>query len=245
MQRATFGKRNAPGSAAQSQPRASASQSSRSKMLLWSAIAGFALLGTVLFGQALKVEVPTQAAVAPVANTEGLVWVTTQRLARHTCPSTACGIVGEFYYRDGVKPLETQNGWTRVSKYYVASCENGRSAYVDTGNDRCSQANGIVDGQFAEWVVDANLSTERPADPAADATGLAKSIGGSDDFNLYQAQFVQAAQQLIDQNLCTEAELADWGGFYASVNLRPRKAYFVHCGNDRHYLDVTTMEIFR
>ncbi|MHA6689075.1 hypothetical protein [Devosia sp. A449] len=153
--------------------------------------------------------------------------------------------MGEFYYREGVQPLEILDGWVRVSKYYDASCNGGRSDYVDTGNAQCTQSNGIVDGQFAEWVVEASLSADRPADPAEGATGLAKSIGGSDDFNIYRPQLLQAAQRLIDGNLCTETQLAESNGFMASVNLRPRKAYFVRCGDERYYADLTTMEIFQ
>lgn len=56
---------------------------------------------------------------------------------------------------------------------------------------------------------------------------------------------LQAAQKLIDLNVCTEAQLAEWGGFFASVNLKPRKAYFAICGQERYYVDLTTMEVFQ
>ncbi|GEM_PF-5693073 len=29
------------------------------------------------------------------------------------------------------------------------------------------------------------------------------------------------------------------------MNLKPRKAYFVHCGMEKYYLDVGTAEIFQ
>lgn len=44
---------------------------------------------------------------------------------------------------------------------------------------------------------------------------------------------------------CTELQLEESGGFLASINLKPRKAYFVHCGLEKFYVDVTTLEIFR
>lgn len=141
--------------------------------------------------------------------------------------------------------METQGGWVRISRHYDAGCSSGLSDFVDFGNDQCIGGNGIVDGQFAEWVEMAGLSPERPADPAEGATGLAKIIGQSDDFNLYQTQFVEAAQRLIELGACTETQLADFGGFFASVSLKPRKAYFIHCGMEKYYLDVATMEIFR
>lgn len=203
-------------------------------------VVGAILIGALAVGCASIFSPPATSA----ADQEKL-WVTSQRLARHTCPSSTCGVVGDLFYREGVVPMETQDGWVRISKSYDAACSSGRSGYVDSGSDQCNSGNGIVDGQFAEWVEMAGLSPERPADPAEGATGLAKIIGQSDDFNLYQTQFVEAAQKLIDMGACTEAQLADFGGFFASVNLKPRKAYFVHCGMEKYYVDVSTMEIFR
>ncbi len=141
--------------------------------------------------------------------------------------------------------MEVQDGWGRISRRYDAACSNGRSDYVDSGNDQCTRTNGVVDGQFAEWVQLEFLSPERPADPAEGAIGLAKVVGQSDDFNLYQAQFVGGAQRLIEAGACTQSQIEEHGGFVASVNLKPRKAYFVHCGMEKYYLDVFTMEIFR
>lgn len=175
----------------------------------------------------------------------GMLWVSAQRLLRYTCPATDCGIVGNFYYREGVEPLETRDGWIRVSRYYDASCVNGRSEYVDTGDADCVRDNGIVDGQFAEWVEKSSLTSTQPADPAAGATGLAKLIAGSDDFNLYETQFVEAARSLLSRGSCTEQEMAEFGGFWESINLRPRKAYFIQCGQEKFYVDLVTMEIFQ
>ncbi len=89
-------------------------------------------------------------------------WVTADRLNRRTCPEVACGSVGVLFFRDGVTVYEQRNGWVRVSRRYDASCYNGESEYVDSGNDACSEDNGIVDGQFGEWVSAAYLSSERP-----------------------------------------------------------------------------------
>ena len=82
-------------------------------------------------------------------------------------------------------------------------------------------------------------------DPAEPAICLAYPVGQSDGFNFYQAPFVEGAQKLIDIGACTEAQFADHGGFIASMNLKPRNAYFVHCDMERYYLDVATMEIFQ
>src|SRR5690606_14523824 len=126
-------------------------------------------------------------------------WVTTQSLTRYTCPSTGCGVVGEHYYRQGLDILEERNGFARVTKYYDASCTNGQSDYVDSGPAGCTNVNGIENGQFAEWVETSALSTERPADPAEGTTGTAALVASSDDFDIYRAQFVQAAERMMAQ----------------------------------------------
>lgn len=154
-------------------------------------------------------------------------------------------MVGNFYYGERVVPLETSDGWVRVSRYYDASCVDGRSEYVDTGNAQCVQSNGMTDGQFAEWVEQTSLSSTQPADPAEQATGLAKLIAGSDDFTLYETQFVETARKLLNQGLCTEEEIAEFGGFWESVSMRPRRAYWIQCGSEKFYVDLPTMDIFQ
>ena len=234
MQRATFGKRNPP-------PQASTkSDNSQPFPMALVALAGAAVIGIAVAGSVTVFSSSTEEAVS-----DQRLWVTSQRLARHTCPSNACGVVGELSYREAATPLETRDGWVRISGPVYAACTNGRSDYVDMGNDQCNRNNGITDGFYAEWVEAAYLSPDRPADPAEGATSLAKSVGQSDDFNLYQAQFVAGAQRLIEAGACTEAQIEDHGGFIASIYLKPRKAYFVHCGMEKYYLDVGTGEIFR
>ena len=90
-------------------------------------------------------------------------WVTSDRLNRHTCPSTDCGIVGQLVFREGADVFEDKDGWARISQHYDASCANGRSEYVDSGDSRCAPENGIVDGKFAEWVeTDFSRKTAHP-----------------------------------------------------------------------------------
>ena len=175
-------------------------------------------------------------------------WVTSDRLDRRTCPSTNCGIVGQFFFREGADVFEDKDGWARVSRYYDASCANGRSEYVDSGNSRCGPENGIVDGKFAEWVFADFLSEDRPPDPAADATGLEVLLAGSDDFQKYRSAFTQAAQSLISSGQCQEADFREWGGWMKSVNDRSQPIYFIYCGgskaSNKLYLNTETGEVF-
>ncbi|MGB3025834.1 hypothetical protein [Paradevosia shaoguanensis] len=236
MHQRTFGRRQSP--------QTSDTVSTGNKWMPLAAIFSFMIIAIVGVMAVTRGE-----SSAPVAQTAEQPlpshWVTTQRLARYTCPSASCGLVGEFYYREGVDILEERNGFARVTKFYDASCTNGRSDYIDSGPAACTNVNGIENGQFAEWVEISALSTERPGDPAEGATGVAALVGGSDDFNIYRAQFVQAAEKMMTEGICTSEQIKENGGFWASVNLKPRKAYFVRCGSSKYYLDVATGEIWR
>ena len=176
-------------------------------------------------------------------------WVTSDRLNRRTCPSTDCGIVGQFFFREGTDVFEDKDGWARVSRYYDASCANGRSEYVDSGDSRCDPENGIVDGKFSEWAFADFLSEDRPPNPAADATGLEVLVAGSDDFQKYRGAFAQAAQSLISSGQCREADFREWGGWMKSVNDRSQPIYFIYCGgskvSNRLYLNAETGDVFR
>jgi zinc-ribbon domain len=190
-------------------------------------------------------------AEAPV-QTESVVkyWVTVDRLNRRTCPSPACGIVGQLFFREAATVYEQSGGWARISNYYSASCVNGRSEYVDSGNSRCTRDNGIVDGKFAEWVSAEFLSQNRPPDPAAGATGIEALVAGSDDYRIYKAAFVRAAQSLISSGQCSEADFREIGGWWKSTEQhRDQPIYFTYCGGFtlayRLYLNAETGEIFR
>lgn len=221
----------------------------------WVALVSF-LACFVLVGVFAPQNTPTEPAVPdpnprPWAATEddGKFWVTSERLNRRTCPSDSCGVVGQFFFREGTTVLERRDGWARVTELYDASCVNGRSQYVDTGNAACEPANGITEGQFAEWVSAEYLSETRPPDPAAGASGSEELISASDDFARYRTAFAEAAQSLIAQGRCSERDFRDMGGWVKSSNHRNQPIYFTYCGGstvaNRLYLNADTGEVFR
>ena len=194
-------------------------------------------------------EQPTSSPVETThAEPSNKYWVTSDRLNRHTCPSTDCGIVGQLFFREGTDVFEDKDGWARVSQYYDASCANGRSEYVDSGDSRCDPENGIVDGKFAEWVEADFLSENRPPDPAADATGVEALISGSDDFQKYRTAFAEAAGSLIVSGQCRAEDFREIGGWVKStLTYRDQPIYFTYCQNSRVrlYLNAETGEVFR
>ena len=184
----------------------------------------------------------------PAGSDAGKLWVTSERLQRHSCPSEKCGIVGQLFFREAATVLERKGGWARISKRYDASCSGGRSEYVDKGNAQCVAANGIVDGKLAEWVRAEHLSATRPPDPAKTAAADEKLVAGSDDFGRYRRAFVKAARTLIDDGRCSAGDFEENGGWMKSSNHRDEPIYFMYCGGftvaNRIYLDASIGRIF-
>jgi hypothetical protein len=179
---------------------------------------------------------------------EGKSWVTSQYLDRYTCPSKTCGVVGRLFLREAVTVLERKADWARITKTYDANCANGLSGYVDKGKAVCSPENGIMNGQFAEWVLAKHLSSTRPADPAETAAGDEAIVAGSDDFRQHRKAFAKAAHKLISDGRCTAEEFKEMGGWVKSSNDRDRPVYFMYCGGmtlaNRLYLNAVTGEIY-
>lgn len=95
------------------------------------------------------------------------MWVAAEGPERHTCPSEACGVTGRFFFRESLYVYETQGAWSRVTHFRSAGCNDGVSAYVETGPNECSAENGIVQGKYAEWIKSEFLAKERPEEPIA------------------------------------------------------------------------------
>lgn len=173
-------------------------------------------------------------------------WVIADRLERKTCPSSKCGTVGQLLLRESVDVLEVKDGWVRISRLYSASCYDGKSDYIKSGNARCSPDNGVYDGKFAEWVESRYLSVSGPADPCEYAVGDDKMVCGSDDYHRYKNQFTSAARKLIQAGVCVESDFRDIGGWSKS-NSMGATAYFVYCGgmalSNKIYLDVLSGEL--
>lgn len=190
------------------------------------------------------------AGVALPVMADSEAWVTVDRLNRRTCPNSKCGVVGVLMFREKATIYEERDGWARVSKYYDASCWNGRSEYVESGNAACTESNGIVDSRFAEWVSMKYLSKTRPADPGAGATGDHALVNGSDDYRKYKDVFAKTASKLIASGRCTAQDFKEMGGWRKSMTTyKDSPVYFTYCGGmhvqNRLYLNAATGEVFK
>lgn len=76
------------------------------------------------------------------------------------------------------------------------------------------------------------------------------TVSQSDDFEKNKVAFTAIANTLVSQGFCTEAEIAEQGGFVKSVlNYKNEPVYFVYCGGmtneNRLYVNTKTGEFFR
>ena len=183
------------------------------------------------------------------SNPQNIKWVAKQGQALvYSCPSKNCGIVGWLNFRDNVMILEESKGWSRITKYYRVLCANGKILYdIDSGNSKCSEANGVIDGKIARWIQESELSGKQPEDPAKTAKGYEIIIKDSDDFGIYRTQFSKAAKKLIEQGKCTKNDFREIGGWLKSSE-KGKYVYFTYCGGftiqNRLYLDVVTGNVF-
>ncbi len=76
---------------------------------------------------------PIAVASPPARASFAQYWVTSERLARRTCASSRCGVVGQLMFRESAQVYEMVDGWARITEPYDASCAEGRSDYVDSG----------------------------------------------------------------------------------------------------------------
>lgn len=192
----------------------------------------------------------TQSNKVIIENSEALIskkeklkkmWVLIDRVPRRTCPSNRCGVVGQGFFREGMPVHESKNGWLRITKYYDASCKDGNSEYVDSGQSSCVAHNGIIEGQFAEWVESKFLGEIRPQDPAIDAYNNEKLVAKSDDYKKYKSIFLSTTLNLISKKRCSEKDFLEQGGWIKSSN-HGDGIYFIWCSDysDRVYLNTKT-----
>ena len=97
------------------------------------------------------------------AQAESRMWVAVDNAKRRSCPSMECGIIGRLFFRETVVVYQVDNGWSRVSGYTNAGCFEGKSAFVQSGRNDCSEENGISHGEFAIWVRSDFLVDQKPA----------------------------------------------------------------------------------
>lgn len=176
-------------------------------------------------------------------------WVVSDNLNRRTCPSTQCGIVGQFSFQEKIKIFETREGWARVTKYYNAGCEGGKSIYVDFGESNCLPNNGIINNRFAEWVFMHFLSGKPSSENERTHRDFGLLIVKSDDYKYYRKAFIRSAKKLITAGRCNASDFLESGGWTKSIKFRKEPIYFTYCGeakiSNRLYLNVKTGKIFK
>ena len=162
-------------------------------------------------------------------------YVTTERLNVRLLPNKRGKITNVLYKRDRVRVFEvTEKGWIRVSRFYDGRKEG-------------------VSGLVARWVFGKYLSPIRPPENKIPDVykddKLVNALKISDDFSRHLKVFVEASKKLIASRKCTLGDFKKTGGWFRSVNYKPRAVYFTYCGGmrkgNRIYVDATTKKIFQ
>ncbi len=133
-----------------------------------------------------------------------------------------------LYKSDPIKVLEVQDGWGRISNYFV---------YKKGGPE------------FAEWVKMDGLVDWVPVVTKEEREEMLTSyIGKSDDFFMYKQQFFQITDRLIKEKICMPEDFEEVQGWMRSIKYKGRHVYFVYCGglrvSDKVYFDVDSGEMF-
>ncbi len=132
------------------------------------------------------------------------------------------------YIGDSVRVLARQDGWGRISNFYV---------YKEGGEE------------MAEWVKMTELSHLKPVISPVEHDDIVSSyISRSDDFKAYQEKFIKVTSQLLQEKICEPQDFEELHGWMRSLNYPDRNVYFIYCGglnvSDKVYYDVDSEEIF-
>ena len=140
-------------------------------------------------------------------------------------------VTGKLYQQEKVEVFEVKNGWARISEYYNKET-NGLSSKV------------------ARWVFATHLSTPRPmGNQVVGSSPIINAIKSSDDLAMHQDTFVWVSEKLVTSGECKLSDFEDIGGWWRSVDHKPRPVYYTYCGgaidNHRVYVNTATGTTFR
>jgi len=140
-------------------------------------------------------------------------------------------VTGKLYHQEKVEVFEVKNGWARISEYYDEEI-NGLSTKV------------------ARWVFATHLSAQRPTKKNSTVNSpIINAIKSSDDLAIHQDTFVWVSEELINSGECTLSDFEDIGGWWRSVDHKPRPVYYTYCGgaanNHRVFVNTATGTTFR
>jgi uncharacterized protein YgiM (DUF1202 family) len=140
-------------------------------------------------------------------------------------------VTDKLFQQEKVEVFEVRNGWARVSEYYDEDVSG-------------------ISTKVARWVFATHLSAQRPANMKVIASApIVEAIKSSDDLVMHQDTFVWVSDKLVKAGECKLSDFEDIGGWWRSVDHKPRPVYYTYCGgavnNHRVYVNTATGETFR
>lgn len=141
-------------------------------------------------------------------------------------------VTNKLYRQQEVEVFEINNGWARISQYYVGETEG-------------------LSGDVARWVFATHLSAKRPVEEKIIVDSpIVEAIISSDDLATYLDTFVSVSEELVKSGECKLSDFKDIGGWWRSAEHKQAGTiYYTFCGdatnNHRIYVDTATGKTFR
>ena len=140
-------------------------------------------------------------------------------------------VTNKLYRQQEVEVFEINNGWARISQYYVGETEG-------------------LSGDVARWVSATHLSAKRPVEEKIIVDSpIVEAIISSDDLATYRDTFVSVSKELVKAGECKLSDFKDIGGWWRSAEHKPKSVYYTFCGNasnnHRIFVNTDTGKTFR
>jgi uncharacterized protein YgiM (DUF1202 family) len=140
-------------------------------------------------------------------------------------------VTNKLYKQQEVEVFEFNNGWARISQYYVGETEG-------------------LSGDVARWVFATHLSAKRPVEEKIIVDSpIVEAIISSEDLAIYLDTFVSVSKELVKAGECKLSDFKDIGGWWRSAEHKPKSVYYTFCGNasnnHRIFVNTDTGKTFR
>lgn len=155
-------------------------------------------------------------------------YVSVPLLQTYQAPSEEAVKGSIHYFGDKLSVLEQADGWGRISPYYV----------YKEGDD-----------EVAKWVPMSSVQLTVPTQSEEERRAMISHyIDESDHFERYSDAFVDATDHLLNEGICSLADLNATGGWIESVQYHNGHVFFLYCGGlqsqNKVYVDAESGETF-
>lgn len=183
--------------------------------------------------------------------------------------NTSGKLIDRLVQREKVEVLEVKDGWARLSEYRGGEAESGsvgaaRWVFAMHLSPATSTPSAppkemkIAEGvpiiaamtsadELAKY--QDSLAVDRPEQRIDVSSPIVAAIKASEDLGKHLDTFVLVSGKLVNAGECELSDFEDIGGWWRSVDHRPRPIYYTYCGgasnNHRVFVNVDTGRVFK